>query len=46
MRIPSQFNDESLYGRRGRAPAAGGSPRRVIRLTVVLALVVVVMQQA
>ena len=45
MRIPSQFNDETLYGRRG-AVAAGGSFRRVIRLSVVLALVVVVMQQA
>ncbi|MCM2373151.1 hypothetical protein [Aporhodopirellula aestuarii] len=49
MRIPSQLHGESLYGRtssRRKAPSAGQSWRRVLRLTIVLALVVVVMRQA
>ncbi|WP_182866914.1 hypothetical protein [Stieleria mannarensis] len=55
MRIPSQFNDSSLYRpRRGDAkskkhrsiPGAASSRRRLIRLGVVLLLVVVVMREA
>ncbi|MGB7343659.1 MAG: hypothetical protein WBD20_05580, partial [Pirellulaceae bacterium] len=46
MRIPSQLNDETLYGRRGRRPQSSQPYRRLIRLSVALALVVVVMQQA
>jgi hypothetical protein len=46
MRIPSQFNDQTLYGRRGRQPQSSQSYRRLIRLVVALTLVVVVMQQA
>ncbi|QEF97277.1 hypothetical protein Mal15_13160 [Stieleria maiorica] len=55
MRIPSQFNDSSLYRpRRGdgnskkhrSVPGATDSRRRLIRLGVVLLLVVVVMREA
>ena len=47
MRIPSQFNDDSLYrGRRSRGNPAGFSYRRLIRLSVALMLVLAVMQQA
>lgn len=55
MRIPSQFNDSSLYRpRRGEknaanrpvVPARNDSRRRLIRLAVALALVVVVMREA
>ncbi|WP_145420783.1 hypothetical protein [Planctomycetes bacterium K23_9] len=50
MRIPSQLNDESLYGRRGQSRQSSqpnGQPyRRLVRLCVALALVVVVMKQA
>ncbi|MCS7468709.1 hypothetical protein NZK35_18810 [Stieleria sp. ICT_E10.1] len=55
MRIPSQFNDSSLYRpRRGEknakkrtsVPGAADSRRRLIRLGVVLLLVIVVMREA
>ncbi|NND97451.1 MAG: hypothetical protein HKN47_09015 [Pirellulaceae bacterium] len=46
MRIPSQLNDETLYGRRRRRPQPAQSYRRLIRLGVALVLVIVVMQQA
>ncbi|QDV45935.1 hypothetical protein Enr13x_58390 [Stieleria neptunia] len=55
MRIPSQFNDSSLYRpRRGEgnpkkrtsAPGAADNRRRLIRLGVVLLLVIVVMREA
>ncbi|WP_044255433.1 hypothetical protein [Rhodopirellula sp. SWK7] len=49
MRIPSELHGEPLYGRtrnRRTGPPARQSWRRVIRLTIVLALVVVVMRQA
>ncbi len=54
MRIPSQFNDSSLYGTRsrdkgrtkGRGVPPSGTARRLIRLAVAFALVIVVMRQA
>ncbi|MCO8124817.1 hypothetical protein NHH03_23975 [Stieleria sp. TO1_6] len=55
MRIPSQFNDSSLYRpRRGEknerkrafVPASSDSRRRLIRLAVALLLVIVVMREA
>jgi hypothetical protein len=46
MRIPSQFNDESLYRRRPNQRDSGDTTRRLIRLTLGLVLVVVVMRQA
>lgn len=46
MRIPSQFNEDSLYGRRSGRANSAQSTRRVIRLCVILLLVMVVMQQA
>ncbi|PAY16151.1 hypothetical protein CKO51_28025 [Rhodopirellula sp. SM50] len=55
MRIPSQFNDSSLYRpRRGEknakkrtsVPGAADNRRRLIRLGVVLLLVIVVMREA
>ncbi len=55
MRIPSQFNDSSLYRpKRGdesgsnarRQPVRTDSRRRLIRLSVALLLVIVVMRQA
>jgi hypothetical protein len=46
MRIPSQFNEDSLYRRgRGRNDSAKNQ-RRLVRLVIALALVVVVMNQA
>lgn len=46
MRIPSQFNDESLYQRRPNQRDSGDTTRRLIRLALGLVLVVVVMRQA
>ncbi|EMI19125.1 hypothetical protein, membrane [Rhodopirellula maiorica SM1] len=46
MKIPSQFNEDSLYGRRQRRGATVQDYRRVIRLALGLALVLVVMRQA
>ena len=54
MRIPSQFNDSSLYRTRSGAESQkrrsvvppNGTLRRLVRLAVALALVVVVMRQA
>ncbi|GAA5510813.1 hypothetical protein [Novipirellula caenicola] len=46
MKIPSQFNEDSLYGRRQRRGATVQDYRRVIRLVLGLALVLVVMRQA
>lgn len=55
MRIPSQFNDSSLYrprrgdhNSRNRAAVTGGADtrRRLIRLAVALLLVIVVMKEA
>ncbi len=46
MRIPSQFNDESLYRRRPGRGDAGNSTRRLVRLSLGLILVLVVMRQA
>ncbi len=46
MRIPSQFNEDSLY-RRGKHPEESAqSYRRLARLLIGLALVIVVMRQA
>ena len=47
MRIPSEFNSDSLY-RRGKRPATGSGPsyRRLLRLFVCLVLVVLVMKEA
>ncbi|TWU56120.1 hypothetical protein [Rubripirellula reticaptiva] len=49
MRIPSEFNDDNLY-RRGqngcRTGRSFGQSRRLIRLVIGLALVIVVMKQA
>jgi hypothetical protein len=46
MRIPSQYNEDSLYRRgRGRDESAKNQ-RRLVRLVIALALVVVVMNQA
>ncbi|MEM6364973.1 MAG: hypothetical protein AAF745_11135 [Planctomycetota bacterium] len=55
MRIPSQFNDSSLYRPKrgdqrdsvaGRSPVKTSSRHRLIRLTIALLLVIVVMRQA
>ncbi len=46
MRIPSQFNDESLYGRRPSQGENLQTQRRLLRLVVGLALVLVVMSKA
>ncbi len=55
MRIPSQFNDSSLYRpkrgegnakKRTSVPGAADSRRRLIRLGVVLLLVIVMMREA
>ena len=47
MRIPSQFNESSLYGRGKRPPPdSTQSYRRLLRLLVALVLVVMVMRQA
>ena len=46
MRIPSQFNEDNLYRRSNRAPETSQTLRRLIRLVVALALVVLVMKQA
>lgn len=47
MRIPSQFNDESLYrGGKRSSSASGPSYRRLFRLFVALVLVVLVMREA
>ena len=46
MRIPSQFNDESLYRRRPNPRDSGDTTRRLIRLALGLVLVLVVMRQA
>lgn len=45
MRIPSQFNEDNLYRRVRRRQGESGSYRRLIRLVLGLALVVVVMGQ-
>ncbi len=46
MRIPSQFNQDSLYRRDNRHRDATNNHRRLIRLILGLALVIVVMRQA
>jgi hypothetical protein len=46
MRIPSQFNQDSLYRRDNRHRDATSHHRRLIRLILGLALVIVVMRQA
>ena len=46
MRIPSQFNQDSLYRRDNRHRNATSHHRRLIRLILGLALVIVVMRQA
>ncbi|WP_442507225.1 hypothetical protein SH528x_006131 [Novipirellula sp. SH528] len=46
MKIPSQFNEDSLYGRHKRRGATVQNYRRLIRLGLGLALVLVVMRQA
>ena len=46
MRIPSHFNQDSLYRRDNRQRETGASNRRLIRLVIGLALVIVVMRQA
>ncbi|MEM6363794.1 MAG: hypothetical protein AAF745_05165 [Planctomycetota bacterium] len=46
MRIPNQLNQDSLYARGRRSVPAMSSWRRVVRLIIVLALVLVVMRQA
>ena len=46
MRIPSQFNEDSLYRQRGKKRTGDDSFRRLIRLSLALLLVVVAMQQA
>ncbi len=46
MRIPSHFNQDSLYRRDNRQRETGDSYRRLIRLVIGLALVIVVMRQA
>ncbi|MFK8112696.1 MAG: hypothetical protein AB8B91_10850 [Rubripirellula sp.] len=46
MRIPSQFNEDSLYRRDKRSADSSQTQRRLIRLVVALALIVVVMKQA
>ena len=48
MRIPSQFTEDSLYGRKklGRDRRGNSDSRRVIHMVVALVLVLVMMQQA
>ena len=46
MRIPSQFNDENLYRRKIPKGESAKTFRRLIRLVIGLALVIVVMRQA
>jgi len=46
MRIPSQFNEDSLYRRGGRSAQSAQSYRRLLRLVIGLALVLVLMRQA
>lgn len=46
MRIPSQFNEDSLYRRGRRSSQSIQSYRRLLRMVLGLALVVVVMRQA
>lgn len=46
MRIPSNLNRPTLYGASRRGPADDGSTRKLLRLVLALALVVVVMRQA
>ena len=46
MRIPSQFNDETLYGRRAKRPSSAHAYRRLLRLAIALVLVIVLMGQA
>jgi len=46
MRIPSQFNEDNLYRRGSGRNESDKAVRRLIRLVVALALVVVVMRQA
>lgn len=46
MRIPSQFNQDSLYRRDNRQRDASQNYRRLSRLVLGLALVIVVMQKA
>lgn len=46
MRIPSQFNEDSLYRSRSGRAESDKAVRRLIRLVIALALVVVVMRQA
>ena len=46
MRIPSEFNDENLYRRRAMRSENGQAYRKLIRLVLGLALVLVIMQQA
>ena len=46
MRIPSQFNEDSLYRRARGRPESSKSYRRLARLLIALALVVVFMRQA
>ncbi len=46
MRIPSQFNQDSLYRRDNRQRDSAREYRRLIRLALGLAIVVVVMRQA
>jgi hypothetical protein len=46
MRIPSEFNDESLYRRRRRRGENADTYRKLVRMVIGLALVLVVMRQA
>ena len=46
MRIPSNLNRPTLYGAKRYGPADDGSARKLLRLVLALALVVVVMRQA
>lgn len=46
MRIPSNLNRPTLYGAKRYGPAEDGSARKLLRLVLALALVVVVMRQA
>lgn len=46
MRIPSQFNEDNLFRQRSRRNESAQTYRRLLRLLMGLALVVVVMRQA
>ena len=46
MRIPSNLNRPTLYGAKRHGPADDGSTRKLLRLVLALALVIVVMRQA